>query len=69
MNGLRVLLLGALVPLIATAGARVGTLVQQAPPRAKARSNPFEAPERSCLPASVRLATARTAKAWGRPLR
>jgi mono/diheme cytochrome c family protein len=47
MNGLRVLLLGALVPLIATAGARVGTLVQQAPPRAKARSNPFEGQERA----------------------
>jgi mono/diheme cytochrome c family protein len=43
MNGLRVLVVGALVWLVATAAwARVGTLVQQAPPRAKTLLNPFE---------------------------
>jgi len=47
MNGLRVLLLGALVPLVATAGARVGTLVHQAPPRARAVSNPLDGQERA----------------------
>jgi mono/diheme cytochrome c family protein len=40
MNRLRVLVLVAFVA--AAAWARVGTLVQQAPPRAKALSNPFE---------------------------
>ena len=43
----RVLLLGALVSLVAAAGVRVGTLVQQAPPRAKALTNPFEGQERA----------------------
>ena len=48
MNGLRVLVVGALVWLVATAAwARVGTLVQQAPPRAKALSNPFEGQQRA----------------------
>ena len=47
MNGLRALLFGALVPLVATAGARVGTLVQQAPPRSRALNNPFEGQERA----------------------
>lgn len=43
MNGLRVLILGALIPLlVAAAWARVGTLVQQAPPKVKALNNPFE---------------------------
>ena len=43
MNGLRILMLGAAVLLMAAAaGARVGTLVQQAPQTAKARSDPFE---------------------------
>lgn len=42
MNG-RSLVLGTLISLVAAAAwARVGTLVQQAPPRAKTRSNPFE---------------------------
>jgi mono/diheme cytochrome c family protein len=42
MNG-RSLVLGVLISLVAAAAwARVGTLVQQAPPRAKMRSNPFE---------------------------
>jgi len=48
MTGLRVLLLGAVVLLLAWAAwARVGTLVQQAPPRAKPLSNPFEGQERA----------------------
>jgi mono/diheme cytochrome c family protein len=48
MRRLRVLVFGALVPLVAVAAwARVGTLVQQAPPRAKALSNPFEGQERA----------------------
>lgn len=41
MSALRVLVLGALVPLVA-ACAQVGTLVQQAPLRARATGNPFE---------------------------
>ena len=48
MNGLRVLVLGTLVSLVAAvAWARVGTLIQQAPPRAKALSNPFEGQQRA----------------------
>jgi len=48
VNGLRVLVLSALVPLVAAAvWARVGTLVQQAPPRAKASSNPLEGQQRA----------------------
>lgn len=48
MNGLRALVLSALVPIVAVAAwARVGTLVQQAPPRAKALSNPFEGQQRA----------------------
>jgi mono/diheme cytochrome c family protein len=47
MNGLRVLVLGTLVPLVLAAGARVGTLVQQAPSRAKALNNPFEGQDRA----------------------
>ena len=48
MNRLRILALGAAVLLVAApAGARVGTLVQQAPPKAKALSNPFEGRERA----------------------
>jgi mono/diheme cytochrome c family protein len=48
MNGLRVLVLSALVPVVAAAAwARVGTLVQQAPPRAAALSNPFEGQQRA----------------------
>jgi mono/diheme cytochrome c family protein len=43
VNRLQTLLLIALVALLATAAwARTGTLVQQAPPKAKALSNPFE---------------------------
>src|SRR5438105_234669 len=47
MNNLRVLAFVALVPLVATEGARVGTLVQQAPPTGKPLSNPFEGQERA----------------------
>lgn len=48
MNGLRVLVFSALISLAASAAwARVGTLVQQAPPRAKALSNPFEGQQRA----------------------
>ena len=47
MNGLRVLVLGALALLIPAAWARVGTLVQQAPLKAKALSNPFEGQPRA----------------------
>ena len=48
MNGLRVLFLGTLISFVAAmAWARVGTLVQQAPPRAKALSNPFEGQQRA----------------------
>lgn len=48
MKGLRVLVFSALVPLVAAvAWARVGTLVQQAPPRAKTPSNPFEGQQRA----------------------
>lgn len=48
MNGLRPLVLGALVALAAAAaGARVGTLVQQAPPAARRLSNPFEGQQRA----------------------
>ena len=48
MNGFRALVLGALVPLAAAvAWARVGTLVQQAPPRAQALSNPLEGQQRA----------------------
>jgi mono/diheme cytochrome c family protein len=48
MNGLRVLVLSALVALTAVAaGARVGTLVQQAPQTAKALSNSFAGQERA----------------------
>src|SRR5579863_9235509 len=43
MNGLRVLVLGVLVPLVTTvAWARLGTLVQQAPPKTRMLSNPLE---------------------------
>jgi len=42
MNGPRIRVLIALVSIVAAAWARVGTLVQQAPPRAKLLSNPFE---------------------------
>jgi mono/diheme cytochrome c family protein len=48
MTGLRILVLGALVTLIvAVAWARVGTLVQQAPPKARALSNPLEGQQRA----------------------
>ena len=47
MNGLRVLVLGALALLMPAAWARVGTLVQQAPLKAKALSNPFEGQSRA----------------------
>ena len=48
MNVLRVLVLGALIPLVASVvSARVGTLVQQAPPRAKALRNPYEGQQRA----------------------
>jgi len=48
MNGLRVLVVGALVWLVATAAwARVGTLVQQAPPRASTLPNPFQGQQRA----------------------
>jgi mono/diheme cytochrome c family protein len=46
VNRGRFLFLAALA-LVATAAARVGTLVQQAPPGADARSNPFEGQERA----------------------
>jgi len=43
MNGCRVLVLGVVVWLAAAAvWARVGTLVQQAPPKAQVLRNPFE---------------------------
>ena len=46
MNGLRILVFSALILLVAGAAwARVGTLVQQAPPKAKALSNPFAGDE------------------------
>jgi len=44
MSTLRLLVLSAVA---ATALARVGTLVQQAPPRAKVLSNPFEGQQRA----------------------
>lgn len=49
MNGLRLLVFSALlVPLVAAAAwARVGTLVQQAPPKARALTNPFEGQQRA----------------------
>ncbi len=48
MNGLRVLAVGALISLAAPAAwARVGTLVQQAPPRANVLSNPFDGQQRA----------------------
>lgn len=48
MNRLRVLVLGTLISFVAAlAWARVGTLVQQAPPRAKPPSNPFEGQQRA----------------------
>jgi mono/diheme cytochrome c family protein len=48
VNGLRVLVIVALVLLVAAAAwARVGTLVQQAPPKGKALSNPFEGQQRA----------------------
>jgi mono/diheme cytochrome c family protein len=48
MKGLRVLVLGAVVPLVTVAAwARMGTLVQQATPKAKALSNPFEGQQRA----------------------
>src|SRR5690242_6918883 len=46
MNGLRILVFSALILLVAGAAwARVGTLVQQAPPKAKALRNPFAGDE------------------------
>jgi mono/diheme cytochrome c family protein len=48
MTGLRILVLGALIPLVAAVDwARVGTLVQQAPSKARALSNPFEGQQRA----------------------
>jgi mono/diheme cytochrome c family protein len=48
MNGLRFLIVSVVIALAAAAAwARVGTLVQQAPPRGKALSNPFEGQERA----------------------
>ena len=47
MNRLRVLVLGVVLLTAASAWARVGTLVQQAPVRVKALGNPFEGQERA----------------------
>jgi len=48
MTGLRILVLGALLTLVvAVAWARVGTLVQQAPPKARALNNPLEGQQRA----------------------
>lgn len=48
MNGLRALVLGTWVSLVAAvAWARVGTLVQQAPVKVKTLSNPFEGQQRA----------------------
>jgi mono/diheme cytochrome c family protein len=48
MNGLRLLVVGVLVWLVATAAwARVGTLLQQAPPRARTLPNPFQGQQRA----------------------
>jgi mono/diheme cytochrome c family protein len=47
MNVLRILVLIALTPLLTVAGARVGTLLQQAPSKAAALSNPLEGQQRA----------------------
>ena len=48
MIGLRVLIIGAVVSLVpAAAWDRVGTLVQQTPPKARTLSNPFEGQQRA----------------------
>lgn len=47
MRRFRVLVLSALVLLDVAAWARVGTLVQQAPPKVTTQSNPFEGQQRA----------------------
>jgi mono/diheme cytochrome c family protein len=50
VSRLRVFVLGALIFLASdTVWARVGTLVQQAPPKAQALRNPFEGQQRATL--------------------
>jgi mono/diheme cytochrome c family protein len=47
MSRLRILVLLALAPLLTVSGARVGTLLQQAPPKSTALSNPLEGQQRA----------------------
>jgi mono/diheme cytochrome c family protein len=47
MRRLRILVLLVLAPFLTVAGARVGTLLQQAPPKSTALSNPLEAQQRA----------------------